>query len=129
MFHKLEKVTLVTSSCSAETNYHAFVCSCMKPLVPRTSMITSSSTFTDYVQETYSELQCHLFLALQTFLLPQYIRTLLSENGQGSFCSLYACQSVLQPWVCLDPLAVLWRVENKWTLGLAVENYDMMYCN
>jgi hypothetical protein len=88
MFHKLKKVTLMTSSCSAETTYHVFICSCMKPLVSSTSTITLSSSCRDYVQETYSELQRHLFHALQTFLSSQYIRILLSENGQSSFCSL-----------------------------------------
>jgi hypothetical protein len=87
----------VTSSCSAETNYQAFICSCMKPLVSSTSMITSSSTFRDYVQETYSELQCHLFPALQTFLSSRYIRTLLSENGH-EFILLFIFKELYFIW-------------------------------
>jgi hypothetical protein len=47
-----------------------------------------SSTFRDYVQETYFELELHLFIASQTFLSSQYSRTPLSENGQSSFCQL-----------------------------------------
>jgi hypothetical protein len=63
MFHKLEKVTVVTRNCSAA----AETCFRPKPLVLSTLSITSSpSTIRDYIQETDSELELQLFPALQT---------------------------------------------------------------
>jgi hypothetical protein len=53
-------------------------------------MTTAASTFMDYIQETYRELELHLIPALQKVLSFQYVRTPFSENCQSSFCPLSA---------------------------------------
>jgi hypothetical protein len=86
-FVKLEKVTLVTSNCSAATNYHALACFCFKPLLPSTSLVTRSSTVRDYIPETYSELELHLFPTLQACFFPSvYQNSTFAQWLEFSLC-------------------------------------------
>ena len=83
MFHKLEKVTLMTSNC----NYHAFTCSCLKPLVLSNLLITLSPRVrlrTRNLFWSWAPSPCFGDL----FPSSQSIRTSLSEDDQSSFCPI-----------------------------------------
>jgi hypothetical protein len=53
----------------------------------------------DYVQETYCELELHLFPALQKVLSSKHERTPLSENGQ-EFILPFICKEYFNGELC-----------------------------